>query len=321
MALLDQFETPPSIFNADGRERTVGVEIEFGSLGAEEAALVVQNVFGGRLVELNPNAYEVDETQVGDFAVKLDTRFAGYSDKSGGFLNEVKAELAKFFGAAASLVVPFEVVAPPVAIGRLPDMERLLSELRKAGASGTEANVFYAFGLQLNPEVPRLEARAVTAIVKAFALLSPWLWRVIEPDAMRRLLSFAEPYPPGYVRKLAAEDYWPDMPTLIDDYLAWNPTRNRDLDLLPLFAFVDETRVRRALPDEKINPRPTFHYRLPDMRLGDPKWGVACEWNRWVKVERLAADEARLADLCRAYLAHGDDGRDWAARIENLEFA
>jgi len=319
MPLRDQFESPPSIANADGQERTIGVEIEFGSLGAEDAALLVQSLFGGRLVKHNPNAYDVNDTELGDFAVTLDTRFAGYSENADGFLNEVKAELANFFGAAASLVVPFEIVAPPVAMSRLPDIERLLSRLRTAGASGTEANPLYAFGLQLNPEAPRLEPKSLTAIVKAYALLSPWLWRVIDPDLTRRLLSFAEPYPPGYVRHLAAEDYWPDMPTLIDDYLAWNPTRNRDLDLLPLFAFIDEARVRSKLPDEKINPRPTFHYRLPDMRLGDPEWGVACEWNRWVTVERLAADQDRLAALGRAYLEH--DGSDWATHIGRLELA
>ncbi|OBX33760.1 putative amidoligase enzyme [Halomonas elongata] len=34
-------------------------------------------------------------------------------------------------------------------------------------------------------------------------------------------------------------DYQPDLRTLIDDYLEYNPTRNRELDLLPLFAYLD----------------------------------------------------------------------------------
>ena len=33
--------------------------------------------------------------------------------------------------------------------------------------------------------------------------------------------------------------YGPDLGALIDDYLAANPTRNRALDLLPLFAELD----------------------------------------------------------------------------------
>jgi len=99
-------------------------------------------------------------------------------------------------------------------------------------------------------------------------MASPWLWRAIDPDTTRRLLNFAEPFPDEYVRLLAGESYWPDESALIDDYVRLNPTRNRDLDMLPLLAFLDEDRVRSKLPDEKINPRPTFHYRLPDMRSG-----------------------------------------------------
>jgi len=169
--------------------------------------------------------------------------------------------------------------------------------------------------LHLNPETPELDARSIAAIVKAHGLLCPLFWREIDPDPTRRLLSFAEPYPDSYVRLLAGNDYWPDMGTLIDDYVSFNPTRNRDLDLLPLSAFIDEARVRKELPDEKINPRATFHYRLPDLRLGDPDWSLAKEWNRWVAVERLAEDEERLAALCRDYLDHQGGRLAWAQRL------
>lgn len=321
MSRLGQFELPPVTTNADGNLRTVGVEIEFGSLGAENAATLVEDLFGGTLIKHNPNAFDVEGSALGDFRIKLDTRFAGYDETTGGVLDEVKVELANLFGAAASLVVPLEIVAPPVTLDRLPEIETLLERLREAGASGTEASPFFAFGLQLNPETPRLKAEVIAAIVKAYALIGPWLWRAIDPDATRRLLSFAQPYPETYVRKLAADDYWPDMATLIDDYIAANPTRNRDLDLLPLLTFIDEPRVRKQLPEEKINPRPTFHYRLPDMLLDDPDWGLAREWNRWVSVERLAADGERLAELCRAYLAHQGNDDAWAARVAKLELA
>lgn len=317
----DRFHQPPMMTNADGDERTVGVEIEFGDLEAEPAARLVQTSLGGELVRHNPNSFEVIGTSLGDFTVVLDTRFARYDDKSEDFLDELQAEVGGLLGAAASLVVPFEIEAPPVAISRLPEIEALLGSLRKAGASGTKGSPLFAFGLHLNPETPRQDARTITAIMKAYAMVSPLLWRIIDPDMTRRLLSFAEPFPDDYVRILAAEDYWPDAPQMIDDYLAHNPSRDRDLDMLPLLAFLDEDRVRAKLPEEKINPRPTFHYRLPDMRLGDPDWGLATEWNRWVAVERLAADEARLAALCRAYLAY-DGGREgWALQVEEFEVA
>jgi len=307
--------------NADGQERTVGVEIEFGGVGAEDAAQLVKTLFGGSLVKHNPNAFDVEGSSLGDFSVKLDTRFSSYNENADDFLDEIKVELGNLFGAAASLVVPFEVEAPPVKIRQLPEIERLMARLRQAGASGTEASPFFAFGVHLNPETPRRDARTITAIVKAYAMVGPWLWRTIDPDMTRRLLSFAEPFPDEYVRLLAAEDYWPEIPALIDDYLAWNPTRNRDLDLLPLFAFLDEDRVRKKLPEEKINPRPTFHYRLPNTQLDDPEWGLAREWNRWVAVERIAADDARLQALCRDYLGYQGGREEWAARLEDLEVA
>jgi hypothetical protein len=50
------------------------------------------------------------------------------------------------------------------------------------------------------------------------------------------------------------------------------------------------------------------------MGLGD---GV----ERWVEVERLAADEERLAAICRAYLDHEGGREDWAARTEGFEVA
>jgi hypothetical protein len=310
--------------NAEGNERSVGVEIEFGGLGAEPTAKLVQDVFGGTLKKRNPNSYEVNGTELGDFLVRLDTRFVHYNEderQSGDILDDIKTELIDLFGAAASTVVPFEIEAPPVKISELSEIERLVCRVRNAGARGTEASAFLAFWLHLNPETPRTDARTITAILKAYAMASPWLWREIDPHTTRRLLNFAEPFPDAYVRLLAQEDYWPDTNGLIDDYLRFNPTRNRDLDMLPLLAHLDEDRVRAKLPDEKINPRPTFHYRLPNTELDTASWGLSTEWNRWVTVERLAFDQDRLASVCRAYLQHQGDRDAWAARAEELEVA
>jgi hypothetical protein len=108
------------------------------------------------------------------------------------------------------------------------------------------------------------------------------------------------------------------MAAFIDDYLAFNPTRNRDLDLLPLLHYFDETRVRAVLPNEKINGRPTFHYRLPDARLSDPGWSIAPDWNRWVCVERLAADRERLDAFGAAFLSFEGEDKSWANVAEQV---
>jgi hypothetical protein len=52
-----------------------------------------------------------------------------------------------------------------------------------------------------------------------------------------------------------------------------------------------------------VNPRETFHYRLPNSCVSDPAWTLAQEWNLWVTVEELAGSPARLEMLCLEYLS------------------
>lgn len=102
------------------------------------------------------------------------------------------------------------------------------------------------------------------------------------------------------------------MDQLIDDFITDNPTRNRELDMLPLFAHLDEDRVRARVDDPLIKARPTYHYRLPNTNLADPEWGVLTEWNRWVIVERLAAAHNRRRQLADTYLQRNpEDFMDW----------
>ena len=120
------------------------------------------------------------------------------------------------------------------------------------------------------------------------------------------------------LRRIVQPDYQPDIATFIDDYLSHNPTRNRDLDLLPLLHHFDARRVRAVLPNEKINGRPTFHYRLPDARVSDPGWSIAPDWNRWVAVERLAADRDRLEAVGAAFLGFEGEDKSWANVVEQV---
>lgn len=317
MANQDDFEMPPQVTTEDGEERRVGIEIEFGGLDGRRTARFLAEHLNGRLTETDPYAYRIEGTELGDFEVTLDTAYAHYEGEPDGFFEQVGSKLANLVGAAAELVVPYEVVTPPIRFSDLYRVDGLLRALRDFGGEGTEASVFYAFGLHLNPQAPSLKTESVTAILKAFALLSPWLWREVDPDPTRRLLRFADAYDGEYVAKLADPSYWPELPVLIDDYLAANPSRNRDLDMLPLFAFLDEERVRKSLPHEKIHPRPAFHYRLPDARLGDSSWCLAKEWNHWVRVEKLAQRD-KLTALGLLYRANLGDPEAFAKQLAGL---
>ncbi|WP_262028457.1 amidoligase family protein [Microvirga sp. Mcv34] len=311
------FELPPVLLNEQGQMRTVGIEIEFVGPSAERTVQALQEALGGRLIEVDPHAFALKESSVGDLTVELDSRIL-HPGKQAGTQKGVLPKIAALFGFAARYLVPCELVTAPIPVDRLQELNRILAILRRVGAKGTQDGPFYAFGLHFNPEIPRRDAATLTAFMKSFALLNPWLRREASPDATRNLLGFADPFPAEYVRRIGDPNYWPDIPTFIDDSLAYNATRNRDLDLLPLLHDFDAARVRAVLPNEKINGRPTFHYRLPDARVSDPGWSIAPDWNRWVCVERLAADREKLDAVGAAYLSFAGEDKSWANVVEQI---
>ena len=134
-------------------------------------------------------------------------------------------------------------------------------------------------------------------------MLQWWLVDSQQIDLSRRLSPYVDLYPERYVQQLANHDSGGSLAHLIDAYLEENPTRNRALDMLPLFMHLDSERIRAALDDELINPRPTFHYRLPDCRIEEAGWSLASAWAPWLVVERLADEPSLLDRLSVDFLA------------------
>ena len=304
---------PPVARTSRGEPRRIGVEIEFHGPDVETTAAEVQSLFGGRIEATDPYRCNIEDTRFGAFTVELDSSLAHpekSDDEDAPLTERVKAGLANLAGDVIGLWMPTEVCAPPVPIDRLPELQPLIDRLRARGAVGTRASPAYGFGMQLNVEVAAETAEYVTRHLKAYLLLSDWLRADIKVDPTRRLLPYVDPFPRDYVLKVVDPDYAPDMKQLIDDYLDANPTRNRELDMLPLFAHLDSHRVADRFQGQsvKIKARPTFHYRLPNSLVDDPDWGGAVgEWNRWVRVEQLAHDGDRLAETGRAYRDHHAD--------------
>jgi len=212
--------------------------------------------------------------------------------------------------------IPTEIVAPPIPWHELAVLDGLVDRLRTEGARGTSASPVYGFAVQLNPEVAATDADHLRRHLQAYLLASDWLRRQVDVDLLRLLLPFVERFPLPYAAHVLAPDYRPDLGGLIDDYLAFNPTRNRELDLLPLFLWLDPDRVTARVSDVRVKARPTFHYRLPNAALEDRTWSIVLEWNRWVRVERLAHDPDRLARMARDWLANMANAApaDWASR-------
>lgn len=301
-----KLKQPPWQENADGKTRRVGVELEMSGLDLDTLAGLVAGFFELDITSDGRYERRLRGDPEGDWVIELDydlLKKLGREDLDAeslaGQINKTTEEALAW---AAEAIVPLEIVGPPLPLDRLNEVEALISYLRETGAKGTSESIFNAFGMQFNPELPSHEARMITACLKAFMCLYDWLLVRADVDFSRRVTSYVDPFPTDYVKKLLAADYWPDLETLIDDYLADNPTRNRALDMLPLFMFLDEERVRAATDDTLIKARPTFHYRLPDCKVDEPDWGLHVAWNDWVEVERLAADENRLQACCEAYL-------------------
>lgn len=289
---------PPRLTNHAGGPRHVGVELEFAEVSAHDAAHLVRSVFGGDVRMLDAHRYAIEGTFAGDFESELDSQLA--HPKPHDPDTPVEAKLREWFGNVQSIMLPVEIVSPPLLLEHLPRMDSVVAALRRAGASDTRGDLLYAFGLQLNPEIAERSAAYLLSMLRAYMVLSERLRREIDIDVTRRLLAFAEPFPDDYALLVCDPGYAPDMPALIDDYLVFNPTRNRELDLLPLFAWIDEGRVREVVDDPLVKARPTFHWRLPNARFNDDGWTIVGEWNRWVEVEWLADAPERLADASAA---------------------
>lgn len=277
-----------------GGRRPVGVEIEFGSLDAEPAAAAVRRRFGGTVRRSGAHRLYVDGTELGRFKVELDWDWVHDAAGDGRFVHKAKEVL----GDIGREVVPTEVVTPPMPAGRLPEIDSLVADLARLGAEGTRSGLLNGYGLHLNPALgpADLAAGPILGVLQAYLLEAPALRAAIDVPPVRSLLPFVEPFPPRYVDLVLAPGYAPSLDRLIDDYLLHNPTRNRELDLLPLFAELDGERVRCRVSDPHVAARPTFHWRLPNADFENPDWTVAGQWARWLRIEEVALDTDGLAE-------------------------
>jgi hypothetical protein len=276
----------------------------------EEALSLIAACFGGQITLQQRTRGAVHGTPFGSFKVEYDWRALhtrSYLRPLEVIGLEADSATAQFVEESvlqvAGELVPIEVITPPWPWAQLHELDPLWEALRAAGAQDTYSSLFHAFGLHLNPELPDHEPMTVLSYLRAFLLLEDWIIESAEVDIARRIAPFIRPFPEAYRRHVLAHAYAPDAPQLVTDYVAANPTRNRGLDLLPLFrALYGDAFLAQVEEAELVKARPTFHYRLPNCELTTPGWSPRADWNRWVALERLAEDRDLLAELSRAYL-------------------
>jgi len=310
---LNRFWLMPFGNRADGQARRTGIEIEFANLTEEKAAKLVHALWGGTICAATAHEITVKETALGDVRIELDMFLR---DKAGHAVTDKLLDWSR-------AVVPVEIVTDPLTEGQLPRVEALISDLVAAGAEGSQDGIFYGFGLHLNPEISGDTAADILPVVRAYALMEDWL-RAIDPvDPSRRLLPFVDPWPRSLLDALAAKGADWGLDDLARSYAALSPTRNRGLDLLPVLEHLRPDIMAAGMEADKLKGgRPTYHYRLPEARLGAAGWSLAYEWNRWVLVERVAADPALLDRLAQDWRAHRNAltslRADWAKTVNKV---
>ncbi|MDN3652697.1 amidoligase family protein [Thalassotalea ponticola] len=294
------FIQPQPQCNSAGEERTVGFELEFSGVTLADTIDVVEQTLSGR-IEQQSAAQAKISTPLGVFHVEVDWDFLKQQAKHVE-QNSTEQALVETLSSVAEKVVPIEVVCPPIKISQLDQLSPLVQALRDKGSVGTEQSLIAAYGVHINAEIPSLDADTIYNYLLAFALLQWWLIDAHNVDIARRVSPYIAPFDDQYISHLVNQRP-SNVTDIIDDYLQFNATRNRALDMLPLFAEIDPQRVQAEVDDNKIKARPTFHYRLPNCHIDDDNWHLAQPWNLWCYVERLANDNASLATLAASFKA------------------
>jgi hypothetical protein len=296
---------------ADGSPRLIGVEIEFAGIPEDRVADVVTASLGGTATQGDGPFWTVRDSALGDLEIYLDTALRKFEQSS------LRDELLRI----GREVIPVEIVTAPIDMEQMQRLNTLVGDLRKAGAQGSGAGLFFGFGIHFNVQIASETIDDIRRPLLAYALIEDWLRAAYPIDEARRLLPFTDPYPTDFVRALIGAGPGATRDDITGLYLGLTPSRNRGLDMLPLLAHFDKSRVDAVVAD-KTSARPTFHFRLPDCRIDEADWSLAREWRHWVTVETVARDTALLHRLSDAWT--DDHGlvtlsrQSWAARAGRI---
>ncbi|MDF1827655.1 MAG: amidoligase family protein [Legionellaceae bacterium] len=313
-----QEKLSPKIYsehNFDDKKRRVGFEIETSGLSINTLATHLQCIFGGDIEKKHKNLSILSNTELGSFKIELDANVLKKLSEKSKQKQENHAnhgdnliDVIDWEGVVENLIpsnllglIPIEIVTPPVAVDEITQLDKMIDVLKQNQAYDTKKSILTAFGLHINPDVPTLEPMKILAFMTSFILLNDWLKEIMPLDLSRKFSGFINDYPRSYCKKILSPAYQPNLDELIDDYLAENESRNRALDMLPLFAFLKKDIVQQY-PNIKINPRPTFHYRLANSQFSKPGWNLALEWERWLYIEALAKNTELRAMMASDYL-------------------
>jgi hypothetical protein len=321
------FKSPPITHKNDGNPRRVGFELEFSGLSLGQTAEALKASLGGKLEKKSTVEWTIHVDALGDFKLEIDWNYLKrkaeeneQEKRNENWTALLTQKWVDLLAHGSALLVPVEIACPPIAVADLDALLPMVGALRKAGAVGTEESLLAAYGVHVNTEIHSVDARTLFSYLKAFALLQWWLVDAHEVDVTRKMSPYIDLYPEAYLKKLVSQPQ-PSMKQIFVDYLEYNPSRNRALDLLPLLAHIDRASVQRLVDDPKVQARPTFHYRLPNCQIDRENWSLSDAWNKWWIVEQLAYRSDDLDKLSLDFLiierpVIGVNRNDWVEYID-----
>ena len=333
--MTHQYLLPSALTDKDMQIRKAGFEFEFGNLPVLQTAAALQQSLGGEIDAKSPFEVILRGSILGKLRIERDANILK-SVKYRKWLKEVGVEffpgsivhnIESNIDNASRLLIPCEVVTEPIPFNELNKLDTLVETLKSLGAQGTQDSLIYAFGLHINPSIPSDSVDTLLRYMQAFLLLHTWIIDFSSIDLTRRFLTkYIDPFPAQYLELVLSEEYTPDINAFTEDYLEHNSTRNRALDMLPILCCLNRERVLEAVSAEERNlvkGRPAFHYRLPDCKLNVPGWSPHQPWNQWFYIERLASDDALLAELIAEWQLSNDTftitpRTSWAIRLTSI---
>lgn len=310
--IIEQKYLPNLFYSKDKKPRRIGVEIEFSNLDLKKCATIVKDIFPGKIVKKTKYELSLKDTSYGDFNFELDAQLLQKMQSEGLFkklnklIGDFSYDIDNLVDETSKSFVPYEIATAPIPISELYKVDKMVEKLRLNGALGTTHSLQYAFGVHLNIEPPSQDIKDVLKLFKSFLILQKWIEVQSEIDIARKISPFINNFPKEYIKKVIDLKYKPTKDEFLRDYLTYNPTRNRVLDMLPQLAFWDEKFIRKHLPKEKINPRPTYHYRLPNSKIDQFRWNITQEFQLWVIVELLASNQKLFEQMSQDFLNNLD---------------
>ncbi|MBR9884605.1 MAG: hypothetical protein GYB21_13510, partial [Oceanospirillales bacterium] len=215
-----QYRLPNKVRTQDGEVRRVGFELEFSGVTLEETAKALKEQLNGRVLSQTEAELELELPELGTFNIELDWDFLKRKAAKSDADNSAEQWL-KPLSQAAHLLVPVEVVCPPIPVDQLDRLDTLVETLRSLGAQGTEESLIAAYGVHINPELPSLDAATLHDYMRAFCLLQWWLVDAHEVNPARKISPYIDLYPHEYQVALF-EAVNPDMDTQFNLYLTHN---------------------------------------------------------------------------------------------------